>query len=128
MLSAVVAAKLVFSLSLGYSDIASDVSVAQAYHDRGMTTWFRLAVFFLAFPLLVQCFVIFFQYKLVGFRVWVPRVLLTAVGLAPALEGFRVWTGDTRAGLLDADQILALLKGIGVRSEYVWEGIVWVGI
>ena len=124
---AALAAKLLVHLLLGYADIISDGLVSKVYYSTGWMGFFQLSVVLMAGSLVVQTVYVYLQYRGRGRSAWVPRVLLTAIGLGPTIEtvnSFRVQSKELEQGFMVKPQIvLAVLRVIEVSFESLGQGV-----
>ncbi|GMH81187.1 hypothetical protein TL16_g08851 [Triparma laevis f. inornata] len=123
-----VATKIIFTFVLGYVDILTDLLVAKSYYDIGnFGTAYSTATFSVT-SITAQAIFTFKQYKKKGWRERLGRSLLAQLGLAPLMEGARVWTGKEDSDLLlSAPAMYACMKAIEICFESIPEAIIQVG-
>ncbi|GMH60273.1 hypothetical protein TrLO_g15912 [Triparma laevis f. longispina] len=120
-----VATKIIFTFVLGYVDILTDLLVAKSYYDIGnFGTAYSTATFSVT-SITAQAIFTFKQYKKKGWRERLGRSLLAQLGLAPLMEGARVWTGKEDSDLLlSAPAMYACMKAIEICFESIPEAII----
>lgn len=115
-----VAVKVLATTVFSYSDLVTDCLVVKTLYDQELTSWANASIVCIVMSVSVQTLMTMVQYKMRSMKEKSGRVLVTALGLGPLIEGFYTWTGataDVRDLVLPSSAILMAMKAAEVCFE-----------
>ncbi|GMH55740.1 hypothetical protein TrLO_g4499 [Triparma laevis f. longispina] len=122
-----VAGRILFSLSVSYFDLVTDVLVAIEYRKVGLLSWFYLSATFIGLALFWQVLLTIMQYHRHTKFQLVVQSAIAATGLSPVFEGFGVWIGreaNSTKLMFAPSVMLAVVKSVEVGFESLPESII----